>query len=143
MKRIRTRLLSFALLGPVAAGVAFVGTKGFADESSATPPIKEIMKVAFAGDKKNNVEPLCKVVVSGKGTKQDADELLKFVKDLAAAKPPRGDEDDWKKRTQDLVAAAEQLDASDKPSAEAVASFKSANDCRACHKAHRPPKKPQ
>ena len=143
MKRIHCRVLSIALAGSVAAATVFVGARSFADDNGATPSIKKIMKIGFSGDKKNKVDPLCKVVATGKGTHETADQLLQLCKELAAAKPPKGDDADWKTRTDALVAAAEQLDKGDKPSKEAIAAFKSANDCKACHTEHRPPKKQQ
>jgi cytochrome c556 len=80
--------------------------------------------------------------MSGKGAHENADELLKLCKQLAAATPPKGDPENWKKRTADVVAAAEALDKGDMPSAESIAAYKKAADCKSCHMEFRPPKKP-
>ena len=101
------------------------------------------MKAAHMGDKKNNVEPLHKVVLAGKGTHENAlTELLKLVQSVAlSTTPPKGDAESWKEAPpgRRMVSAAEELDKGDKPSPEAIADYKKAVDCRACHSQHRPP----
>lgn len=64
--------------------------------------------------------------------------MLNLYKALAAAKPPRGDDADWKTRTDALVAAAEELDKGDKPSPMAIVIYKKALDCKGCHTEHKP-----
>jgi hypothetical protein len=142
MKRSHFRLLSVAALGSVISGAAVVGFNAVAraDDKDSAPTIKQIMKIAHTGDKKEKVDPLCKVIISGKGTHETADQLLKLYKALAAATPPRGDEADWKKRTGDLVSAAEALDKGDMPSADSISAYKKALDCKGCHTEHKPAK---
>ncbi|HWE01642.1 MAG TPA: hypothetical protein VG326_04470 [Tepidisphaeraceae bacterium] len=142
MKRSHFRIVSIAVASGISAA-AFIGLGAVSrgDDTGSTPTIKEIMKVGFAGDKKAKVDSLTKVVTSGKGTHENADQLLKLCKELADRKPPKGDTADWTKRTGDLVAAAEQLDKGDMPTPESIAAYKKAADCKSCHTEFRPPKK--
>lgn len=137
MKRSLIRVLGVATLGGVMAGFTLI-TLGAGETDDSTQTIKHVMDVAHKGDKKAGVEPLCKIVLNGKGTHENADELLKLYKELAAAKPPKGGETDWQKRTGALVDAAEQLDQGDAPSTAAIATYKAALDCKGCHAQHKP-----
>lgn len=77
---------------------------------------------------------LAKTVYTGKATAKQKEELLELFKDLAKAKPPKGTEKDWKKKTGALVdAARDQVDG--KSGAEPQ--IKKAANCKACHDAHR------
>jgi hypothetical protein len=94
-----------------------------ADENSDT--IKKVMKAAMKG-------PLVKAVASGKADEDQKKELLVLLKDLAKAKPPKGTEEDWKKRTTALVDGAEEA-----IDGKGGASLKKAADCKGCHTAHK------
>lgn len=137
MKRF-PRFLCIVAAGAFAAGSAIVSFSQADEKDPNLAAIDNVMDVAHKGDKKANVEPLCKVITSGKGTHETADQLLKLYKALAAAKPPKGDEADWKTRTEALVTAAEDLDKGDMPSKEAISVYKKALDCKGCHMAHKP-----
>jgi hypothetical protein len=95
--------------------------------------IEQIMNKAHKPLRKG--EPsLAKLVVEGKASKEQKEELLKLYEDLAKNKPPMGSEDDWKKRTDAIVAAAKGCLADKPDSAEAL---KKAINCKACHDLHK------
>ena len=54
--------------------------------------------------------------------------LAKYAAWLAAYKPPRGDAESWKEKTQALVVAVEKND---------LKALKAAANCKACHKVHK------
>ena len=95
--------------------------------------IKEVMKKANGSADKSK-PALSAKVASGKASKEEKNELLSLYKDLAASKCPRGDENDWTKRTEALVKAAEAVVNGDKG---AEAKLKKANDCMGCHTGHK------
>jgi hypothetical protein len=66
----------------------------------------------------------------------DADNkaLLEVYKQLNALKPPTGDEKSWKSRTQNVMAAIQ--DVIDKKSG-AVEKVRGVTECQGCHNAHR------
>ena len=114
------------LAGTFLFTIATVSGIALAADDSET--IKKVMKVAMKG-------ALAKTVISGKATAKQKEELLALFKDLAKAKPPKGTEKDWKKKTTALVdAAQDELDGK----SGAGAQLKKAANCTACHEAHRP-----
>ncbi|MDB5294486.1 MAG: hypothetical protein JWO31_469 [Phycisphaerales bacterium] len=116
------------------AGVAWVSSPArAADEKAPKHTIKEIMHKAHKDD-----DALLKKVTGPKATHDDAVALLELYKDLAANKPPKGDQADWDKRTADIVAASEATTKGDKVDAKAVATLKKTVDCKACHTLHKP-----
>ena len=101
---------------------------GFALAADDSETIKKVMKVAMKG-------ALAKTVYTGKATAKQKEELLELFKDLAKAKPPRGDEKDWKKKTTALVDAAQ--DEVDRKSGASASLKKAATSCKSCHDAHK------
>jgi hypothetical protein len=83
--------------------------------------IKEVMKEAMKGG-------LCKKVATGKASKEEKDKLLEMFKALTQNKPPKGESDSWKTKTDALVSAANGDDGK--------ALGKAAN-CMACHEVHK------
>ena len=75
-----------------------------------------------------------KKITSGKGTKADADTLTKAVRAMAAAKPSKGDADDWKTRTDALAKAMDQINKGDKAGVDAL---QTAANCKECHNLHK------
>ena len=116
-----------ALAAAVALGFVAALAAGAADK--AKPTIKDVMKDYHKGD-----DALCKKVAGGKASK---DELKKIVEAYAAlpdAKPPKGDEKEWKDRATKLLDAAKGVQAG---KADALAKYKDAVNCKACHTAHK------
>jgi cytochrome c553 len=96
--------------------------------------IKDVMKALHKGD-----ENIGKKVARGQGTAEDFSKLLDYYSALPANKPPRGEQASWDSKTAAMVKAARALKAGD---AGAVESYKAATNCKACHTAHKPEKKP-
>jgi hypothetical protein len=95
--------------------------------------IETIMEKAHKAPEKGKPS-LFKTVVEGKGNKDQKEELLKLYTDLSKNKPPKGDESEWKKRTDAIVAAAKDV-VGDKPGS--LVALKKAVSCMDCHEAHK------
>ena len=88
---------------------------------------KEVMQKAHKGG-------LMKKVSEGKASADEKKQLIEFYEALAANKPPKGDEAEWKVKTSAILAAARAAAEGD----EAVA--KKLSDtvkCMECHQAHK------
>jgi len=116
----------------VACGCLVLGMSGVAQEGAKPKyTIKQVMKTAHA-----KMTGLKDKVVAGTATAEEKKSLLEHYEALAANKPPKGDEADWKAKTAALVAAAK--DAVDGKEGAAAALGKASN-CGACHMAHKGP----
>jgi hypothetical protein len=93
-------------------------------------PIKEVMKKAHTPPGK----ALKDRVASGKANDDEKKMLVELYEALGKNKPPKGDEEEWKKRTDALVKAAK---AAAEGSKDAGKELAKASQCGACHKAHR------
>lgn len=113
--------------------VAFVSLGAFAafaaDEEAPKHTVKQVMKAAMK-------DGLCKKVADGKGSKEDAGQLVVLFTAMAANAPPRGDAESWKAKTAALVAAAKACADGEEG---ASAKLGAAANCMACHKDHKPP----
>src|SRR5260221_9507240 len=109
------KLLTVAVVAMAAIGV--VSLVRAADPKE----IKEVMKEAHK-------DGLLKKVTDGKAEQEDKDKLLALYKDLAANKPPQGDEKVWETRTKAIVTAAEGVAKGDKV---AMNKLKTATNCAA------------
>lgn len=89
--------------------------------------IKEVMKVAMKGG-------LTKKVASGKATEEEKKKLAGLFAALHENKPPKGEEESWKQKTEALVNAANDVLAGKEGAGEKL---QAAADCMACHKAHK------
>ena len=98
-----------------------------AEDEKKPVPIKEVMKTCMKGG-------LCKTVASGKATDEEKKKLVAMFEDLAKNKPPKGDEESWKKLTGALVEAAKACAEGKEGAGEALG--KAAN-CAGCHKGHK------
>lgn len=90
--------------------------------------IKQVMEKAHKNKLMNKL-------AEGKGTKEEAQELLKMYKALGGNKPPKGDVEGWKKKTVELIDAAQAV--VDGKEGAGTRLQKAAN-CAACHKEHKP-----
>jgi hypothetical protein len=118
-------------LAALLAGGVFVGSSLNAAEGKS--PIKEFMKQYHKAPK--GVDPICKRAGDGKATDQELASLVAGYTSMCAAKPPRGDEASWKEKTTKLLDAARGLQ---KHSPDAIAQYKEAVNCKACHSQHKP-----
>ena len=116
-----------ALVLGLAVGLALVR----AADDAPKYTVKEVMKLAHKGGDSS----LAKKIAAGKGTDEDKKKLVDLYTSLAADKPPKGELDDWKERTTDLLDAAKAVaDGKD----GATDKLKKAMDCGGCHEAHKP-----
>jgi hypothetical protein len=91
--------------------------------------IKDVMQKA---QKKGG---LLDKVKSGKATDGEAKTLLDMYQSLAKQKPPAGNADSWKKKTEDLIAGAQLV--VDGKKMEGVAKLQMAGNCMNCHSVHK------
>jgi hypothetical protein len=122
------RSLKYFVLASLAVA-AVAGLASYRAAEDKALDIETIMEKAHKGK-----PSLFKTVSGGSATKEQKEELLKLYSDLGKNKPPKGSEQDWKKRTDNLVAAAKDVVA-DKP--DALAGLKKAANCMACHEVHK------
>ena len=87
---------------------------------------EEIMKKGFKSTEEKPA--LLKKVVDGSATAEEKTKLAQYIKKLVTLKPPEGNADSWKKKTQALVSAMEKND---------LKALKNAANCKACHKVHK------
>jgi hypothetical protein len=91
-----------------------------ADDEKPKYTIKEVMK--------NHKDKLHEKFQKGETTKEETKKLLEGYEALLKSKPPKGDEKDWKAKSEALVKAVKDDD---------KAAYKKAVDCKACHDAHK------
>ena len=101
------------------------------DDAKPKHTIKEVMKMAHTPD-----GGLLKKIVSGQGTKEDAERLVELYDSLGQNKPPKGDPDSWKAKTGELLAAAKDVVADKEGSRQRL---EKAANCGNCHQPHKPP----
>jgi hypothetical protein len=122
------RSLKYFVLASLAiAAVAGLGVYRAAEDKPLE--IEVIMEKAHKGR-----PPLHKMVLEGKANQDQKETLLKLYNDLGKNKPPKGSEDDWKKRCEVIVLAAKDVVAN-KPNS--LPTLKKAINCAECHEAHK------
>jgi cytochrome c553 len=92
--------------------------------------IKEVMKAIHKGE-----DNIGKRVVKGQASKEDIAKMVEYYESLPLNDPPRGERSSWDAKTTALVNAAHDLKAG---KAGALAEYKEAANCKACHTAHKP-----
>jgi hypothetical protein len=131
-----------------AFGVALVAfSSGQTTAANADDPtIKQIMQKVNGG-KGVSLCKACNDGVKAEEPKWDelavkAKTLVPLAKAMSKNKPPKGDEDSWKKFSEGYAKAAEDFEAAvDKKDAKAAqTAMATIADCRGCHTAHRPAK---
>jgi hypothetical protein len=122
------RTFKFFVLTALAAG-ALGGLGVYRAADSDVKDIETIMDKAHKGK-----PSLLKSVVEGKASKEDQKELLSLYTDLGKNKPPKGSEEDWKKRTGAMVVAAKDVVAGKEGATKTLAK---AVNCKACHELHK------
>jgi hypothetical protein len=106
--------------------VLCLGTPRAGDNKEPKYTIKDVMKKAHK-------DGLLKKILSGKAEDDERKELLVLYVALSQNKPPRGDADDWKERTGNIVKAAKAAQAD----AKAGKGLAKVTNCAACHKLHK------
>ncbi len=133
------KLISVAAALAIGALIAVSITK--ADEKEEEKDKKpmsvhDIMEKGFKGSK-----ALYRKIISTKKepTKEEKEEFLSMMKDMAKNKPPKGDEEAWKEKTKALVEPTEKI-VKGEDVKEAIKELKKAASCAKCHKEHKPDK---
>ena len=121
-------ILTLGLATAVFAALAVTGISRAADDKEKPKyTIKDVMKA------QTKLRP---AILKGTASKEDKEKMLSYYEALPGLKPPKGDEESWKKLTETLVAATKDVvEGKD----GAVPAFEKASNCTACHKPHRPP----
>ena len=121
--------------------VAFVGLvtllahaedKPVVDKTATEKPkytTAEIMKALHKGN-----DSLGKKVQNGQGTKEDFAKLVEYYLSLPLNEPPEGNAASWKEKSTVLLDAAKALNDGKEG---ALAQYKKAVNCKACHDVHR------
>jgi hypothetical protein len=117
-------------------GIAAALVASSAAEPARRPAsIADVMKQAHltSGSRatRNNLDSL---VIDGKATAAQQQQLLELYQALAQAKPPRGKLEDWQKRTGEMVTTVQAVIKGEEKAAERLTR---ARDCKACHDLHR------
>jgi cytochrome c556 len=120
------------IIRSITAVIIFIGSAAMlhADDQPPKYTVQEIMKAVYKGE-----DALNKRVVSGKATSEDYDKLVQYLTALPLNDAPQGDPAGWKKKTTALLDAATALKGN-KP--DALAQYKLAVNCQACHSVYRP-----
>lgn len=74
-------------------------------------------------------------VRDGKGTDEEIELLVIYYNFMTNAKPPEGDMESWKAKTTALVNSINKVKKKD---VNALAEYKEAVNCKACHEVHKP-----
>ncbi len=98
-----------------------------AEDEKPKHTTKEVMKLAHKGG-------LMKKVVDGKATDAEKKQLVELYTSMAGNKPPKGDAEAWKEKTDAVVAAAKAA-AEGKEGAGPL--LQKATNCMGCHSAHK------
>ena len=118
------RIAAIVALAGAVTGQSFYATAD--DKPKMTT--KEIMKKYHKG----KTSPV-QTVLAGKADEAMLKDFLGYYQEMAAQKPPVGDDASWKAKTTALVDATQGL-IDKKP--DALKTMKAALDCKACHSVH-------
>jgi hypothetical protein len=97
--------------------------------ASADATVKSAMKKYFKPE-----DALAKKAGKGEASDAELSELLKCFEALTKAKPAKGDDSSWEKKTAALVGAVKKIQAKD---AAGLSELKKATNCKACHDVHK------
>jgi hypothetical protein len=128
MSNRTTILLAAVFSTAIVGGVAWPGL--WAADTKPKYTIKEVMKATHKGD-----DAVSKRVASGKGTKDDFILLVEYYESLPLCTPTKGDKADWDKKANALLKSAKAMKAGEP---DAMAQYKQASNCKACHSLYKP-----
>jgi hypothetical protein len=123
-------LIAVACVALAGVIIAADGTTSSAQQDTPKYTIKDVMKKAH--DKKTG---LLNKVKAENATDAEAKQLLEMYVALSQNKPPQGDADSWKKKTDALVEGAKLY--VDGKKDDAVTKLNGASNCKGCHSMHR------
>jgi hypothetical protein len=106
-----------------------------AADEKPRPGIDQIMvQVHLKPQNRGTRNNLDNKVIDGKASADEQKQLLELYQLLASTKPPKGDLDAWKKRTNEMVDAVQAVIRGEAKAAERLTK---ARDCKACHTLNR------
>ncbi len=111
------------------AFATLIAATAFADDHEI---IEKVMKDGFKG----KTSPIAKLV-GGESTPEETKELAALVKQLHGTKAPKGEQDAYEKKVNELIAALDVVAGGDTSEA-AIGRLKTAQNCKACHGDHKP-----
>lgn len=122
---MKTPLASLALLTLSASAV-------FAAGDANHEIIEKVMKEGMKGDASLNAK-----LLAGTATADEVKTLTDLIHTMTGTKAPVGDQSNYDKKVAALVAGIDAIQSGNK-SPEALAAYKEAANCKACHTAHKP-----
>jgi len=122
--------LKFIAIPSTAVALVFGAIAADAEKNN---PTKEFMSKYHKAPK--GVDPISKKASMGTATPEELKALATGYKAMTSAKPPRGEMASWKEKTTRAAAASAALVKGDP---DAVARYKEASNCKACHSEHKP-----
>jgi hypothetical protein len=96
--------------------------------------IEKVMKKGLKGDE----SPAAKVI-DGAATDEEINSLAALIGTMKGTEAPEGDQADYTKKVDTLIAAIDVIAGGDHDS-KAVGAFKKASNCKSCHNDHKPKK---
>jgi uncharacterized protein with ATP-grasp and redox domains len=109
-----------AVVAIVALGAAAFTSVFAAYDDKPKYTIKEVMKL--------HKEKLHEKVIKGGASKEEKEKLREAYEEMGKNDPPKGDKDEWKKRSETLAKAVKEDD---------TKALETAVKCGDCHKAHK------
>jgi hypothetical protein len=131
MKSVKMLKLSLACVIAGLSAVAWLNGSPINKGRPATE-IELIMAQGFGGYPPTFQRPMQKVL-DEKAGKEDMEKLLKLCEALNKAKPPKGDVEEWKKRTGAMVSDVKEMIAGGEGAKEALVKLRKHADCKSCH----------
>jgi hypothetical protein len=131
------RFTGWSLLTVMAMSFTYTAIARAQGAAEAKPKyaIKEVMKGAHVPAKQGD-KSLRDIVLGGKATPEQKQQLLDFYISLAENEPPKGDKEAWAKKTNAVVLGAAMVVVGRENGVDAL---KKATVCAECHKDHKPP----
>ncbi len=116
------------------SAVACVGIASFAiaDDDKNYEIIAKVMKEGLKG----KTSPLAKTI-NGEASDEEIKDLFELVKTMEDTKAPKGEQDAYDEKVNQLIADLEKIAGGDKGD-EAIAALKKSSNCKACHSDHKP-----
>jgi hypothetical protein len=111
------------------AAVAVTGRLVAEDKDKPKRNIEVVMQKAHKEGGKNSLRAR---VLAGKASKEDLNLLVELYTDLSKNTPKKGDKTLWKKKTTEILAAAQKVKAAPTDTA-ALRALNKATACMACH----------
>ena len=138
-QQLRRGLLVLATAGLTTAGATWLHAAGHLEserkEKEHAYEMEEIMVEGHKGDRNKGIDPLIKKTLNGSATDAEKKKLLAYYLALEEYEAPKGDQEEWKKRTSMLTMAMIDFMAGKEGASDRL---DKAKNCKACHDAHKP-----